>query len=162
MVLAIYGTPRWAGPARNRVPRRATDLRSFANAAARRYSGTYTVKEQENEPERTLPAVRSWLAWNEPNNPVFLRPQWKMVARKWRVQAAYDYAKICSAIYAGVKSTRLAGSEGRLRRHGPAGKRRTAQLAAVDLAARLHVLAPPSGREADGRLRAPSLLRSPD
>ena len=121
VILAIYGTPRWAGPARNRVPRRATDLRSFANAAARRYSGTYTVKEQENEPERTLPAVRSWLAWNEPNNPVFLRPQWKLVARKWRVQAAYDYAKICSAIYAGVKSTRLAGQKVACGATGPRG-----------------------------------------
>ena len=51
--------------------------------------------------------------------------------------------------------------EGRLRRHGPEGQRRTAQLAAVDVAARLHVLAPPRGREANGRLRAPSLLRPP-
>jgi hypothetical protein len=111
VLLAIYGTPRWAGTARNRVPRRATDLRAFATAAARRYSGTYTVKEGENEPERTLPAVRHWLAWNEPNNPVFLRPQWKMVQRKWRVQAAYDYAKICGAIWSGVHATRLAGEK---------------------------------------------------
>jgi hypothetical protein len=109
VMLAIYGTPRWAGRARNRVPRRVLDLRLFATAAARRYSGTYTVKEGENEPERTLPAVRYWLAWNEPNNPVFLRPQWRMVKRKWRVQSAVDYAKICSAVWAGVHATRLAG-----------------------------------------------------
>ena len=121
VLLAIYGTPRWAGRARNMVPRRALDLRSFATAAARRYSGTYTVKEQENEPERTLPAVRHWLAWNEPNNPVFLRPQWKRVARKWRNQAAYDYAKICGAIYAGVKATRLAGQKVACGATGPRG-----------------------------------------
>ena len=121
VLLAIYGTPRWAGPARNRVPRRALDLRAFATAAAMRYSGTYTVKETENEPERTLPAVRHWLAWNEPNNPVFLRPQWKMVARKWRVQAAYDYAKICNAIYAGVKAVRLAGNRVACGATGPRG-----------------------------------------
>jgi Glycosyl hydrolase catalytic core len=121
VLLAIYGTPRWAGRARNRLPRRALDLRSFASAAARRYSGTYTVKESENEPERTLPAVRHWLAWNEPNNPVFLRPQWKMVKRKWRVQAAYDYAKICGAIYAGVKSTRLPGEKVACGVTGPRG-----------------------------------------
>jgi hypothetical protein len=121
VVLAIYGTPRWAGPARNRVPRRSVDLRLFATAAALRYSGTYTVKEQENEPERTLPAVRHWLAWNEPNNPVFLRPQWKLVARKWRNQAAYDYKLICSAIYAGVKSTRLAGEKVACGATGPRG-----------------------------------------
>jgi hypothetical protein len=120
-MLAIYGTPRWAGRARNRLPRRAIDLRLFATAAALRYSGTYTVKEQENEPERTLPAVRHWLAWNEPNNPVFLRPQWKMVARKWRVQAAYDYAKICGAIWSGVHATRLAGEKVACGVTGPRG-----------------------------------------
>ena len=121
VLLAIYGTPRWAGRARNQVPRRPLDLRLFATAAALRYSGTYTVKEGENEPERTLPAVRQWLAWNEPNNPIFLRPQWKMVARKWRVQAAYDYAKICSAIYAGVKATRLPGQKVACGATGPRG-----------------------------------------
>jgi hypothetical protein len=121
VLLAIYGTPRWAGVARNRVPRRPLDLRLFATAAALRYSGTYTVKEEENEPERTLPAVRRWLAWNEPNNPIFLRPQWKMVARKWRVQAAYDYAKICSAISAGVHATRLAGQKVACGATGPRG-----------------------------------------
>ena len=121
VLLAINGTPRWAGPARNRVPRRALDLRLFATAAALRYSGTYTVKGEENEPERTLPAVRHWLAWNEPNNPIFLRPQWKMVARKWRVQAAYDYAKICSAIWSGVHATRLAGQKVACGATGPRG-----------------------------------------
>jgi hypothetical protein len=121
VLLAIYGTPRWAGRARNRIPRRINDLRLFSTAAARRYSGTYTVQPVENEPERTLPAVRHWLAWNEPNNPVFLRPQWKMVARKWRVQAAYDYAKICGAVSAGVKATRLAGEKVACGVTGPRG-----------------------------------------
>jgi Glycosyl hydrolase catalytic core len=121
VMLAIYGTPRWAGRARNMVPRRVTDLRAFAAAAARRYSGSYTVKEGENEPERSLPAVRHWLAWNEPNNPVFLRPQWKMVSRKWRNQAAYDYAKICNAIYAGVKSSRISGQKVACGVTGPRG-----------------------------------------
>ena len=46
-----------------------TDLRLFAHAAAMRYSGTYRVKDGENEPHAAPPAVRHWLAWNEPNNP---------------------------------------------------------------------------------------------
>ncbi len=58
-------------------------------------------------PPSRCPAVRYWLAWNEPNNPVFLKPQWKKVGGKWRPQSAYDYAKICSAIYSGVHSTGL-------------------------------------------------------
>jgi Glycosyl hydrolase catalytic core len=121
VVAAIYGTPRWAGRAKNRLPRRITDLRLFAFAAAKRYSGTYRVEVGENEPERVLPSVRRWLAWNEPNNPVFLKPQWKMVKRKWRAQSAYDYAKICSAVYAGVKSTRLAGQRVACGATGPRG-----------------------------------------
>jgi hypothetical protein len=121
VLAAIYGTPRWAGRAKNRVPRRLTDLRLFAFAAAKRYSGRYTVKASENEPERTLPAVRYWLAWNEPNNPVFLKPQWKLVRRKWRPQSAFDYAKICSAVWTGVHSTRLGNEKVGCGATGPRG-----------------------------------------
>jgi Glycosyl hydrolase catalytic core len=111
IVAAIYGTPRWAGRYKNRLPRRITDLRLFAFAAATRYSGTFQVDLQQGEPERALPAIRYWLAWNEPNNPVFLKPQWKRVRGSWRPQSAYDYAKICSAIWAGVHSTGLANEK---------------------------------------------------
>jgi putative glycosyl hydrolase len=107
VMAAIYGTPRWAGRGKNRLPRRIRDLRLFAFAAATRYSGTFEVGEGESL--ETLPAIRHWLAWNEPNNPVFLKPQWKMVRRAWRPQSAFDYAKICSAIYSGVHSTGLSG-----------------------------------------------------
>jgi hypothetical protein len=119
VLLAVYGTPRWAGAAKNRLPRSATDLRLFAFAAAKRYSGTFTVGEGDTA--ETLPAVRYWLAWNEPNNPVFLKPQWKKVGGKWRPQSAYDYAKICSAIYAGVHSTGLAGEKVACGATGPRG-----------------------------------------
>jgi hypothetical protein len=119
VLIAIYGTPRWAGAAKNRMPRNATDLRLFAFAAAKRYSGTFQVGEGDTA--ETLPAVRYWLAWNEPNNPVFLKPQWKKVGGKWRPQSAYDYAKICSAIYAGVHSTGLAGEKVGCGATGPRG-----------------------------------------
>ena len=121
VLASIYGTPRWAGRAKNRVPRRITDLRLFAHAAARRYSGSYQVEESENEPNRVLPAVRYWLAWNEPNNPVFLKPQWKRFRNKWRPQSAFDYAKICSAVWSGVHSTRLRGEKVACGATGPRG-----------------------------------------
>jgi len=121
VLASIYGTPRWAGRAKNRVPRRMVHLRLFAHAAATRYSGTYRVEESENEPARRLPAVRHWLAWNEPNNPVFLKPQWKMVKRKWRAQSAFDYAKICSAVWSGVHSTRIRGEKVACGATGPRG-----------------------------------------
>jgi hypothetical protein len=121
VLATIFGTPRWAGRAKNRLPWRMTDLRLFAHAAARRYSGAYRVKEDENEPERVLPAVRYWLAWNEPNNPVFLKPQWKRFRNGWRPQSAFDYAKICSAVWAGVHSTRLGGEKVACGATGPRG-----------------------------------------
>jgi hypothetical protein len=107
VLFSIYGTPSWAngGQGPNVAPTRATDLRNFAYAAARRYSGAYPGSDG-----RILPAVREWLAWNEPNNPIFLTPQYKKTASGWTIQSAVDYAKICNAVYNGVHAT-LAPSE---------------------------------------------------
>jgi hypothetical protein len=107
VLFSIYGTPSWAngGKGANVAPTRATDLRNFAYAAARRYGGTYPGADGS-----TLPAVREWLAWNEPNNPIFLTPQYKKTAKGWTIQSAVNYAKICNAVYSGVHAT-LAPSE---------------------------------------------------
>jgi hypothetical protein len=103
VLFSITGTPRWASgsSAWNRAPRRMLDLRNFAYAAARRYSGTF-VPEGAEEP---LPAVRHWLVWNEPNNPVFLRPQFRRVRGRWRPQSAISYAQMCTAVWSGVHAT---------------------------------------------------------
>ena len=107
VVFSIVGTPPWAngGKAPNRAPRRAIDLQRFAYAAATRYSGSFTPVDHEDDPP--LPAVRHWLAWNEPNVPVFLAPQWRRVGRRYVIQSAIDYARICNAIYSGVHATLL-------------------------------------------------------
>ena len=108
IVFSIYGTPGWANGHRglNRAPRRIADLRKFAAAAARRYSGTFRAGDR-----RRLPAVRMWLAWNEPNNPIFLFPQYRRAGGRWVVQSAIDYARICNAVYAGVHGTRIRGEK---------------------------------------------------
>jgi hypothetical protein len=106
VVFTIFGTPSWAnrgGPA-TRAPTKAADLRSFAYAAATRYSGTY-----QNADGTTLPRVRYWTAWNEPNLPIGLTPQWKKVGSRWIIQSARDYARICNAVVSGVKGTFVAG-----------------------------------------------------
>jgi len=104
VVFSIIGTPPWANAAAglNVVPRNPLDLQRFAAAAATRYSGTYKAPDG-----RTLPAVRHWLAWNEPNNPIFLRPQFRIVRGKTVMQAAIDYAKICNAVVKGVRTTSI-------------------------------------------------------
>jgi len=102
VLFSITGTPRWAngGQSSNRPPRNFQDLYRFAYAAAARYSGSYTGTDG-----RTLPMVRLWAAWNEPNNPVFLRPQFVKAGGKWVIQSAKDYAKICNAVYGGIHAT---------------------------------------------------------
>jgi hypothetical protein len=106
VLFSIYGTPSWAngGKAANVAPTRSADLRNFAYAAAKRYSGAFMGPDG-----RVLPKVREWLAWNEPNNPVFLTPQWRKTARGWVIQSAADYAKICNAVYNGIHATLQAG-----------------------------------------------------
>lgn len=102
-MFAIVGTPSWAngGRSANWAPTNAIDLRQFAIAAARRYDGSFLGPDG-----LPLPAVRLWLAWNEPNNPVFLRPQYVRAGGTWKIRSATDYARICNAVVDGIKSVR--------------------------------------------------------
>jgi hypothetical protein len=108
LVFSIYGTPAWAngGKDRRHAPTLERDLRNFAFAAATRYSGTYM-----GEDGRRLPAVRYWLAWNEPNNPAMLAPQFRRAGARWVIQSATDYVRICRAVYDGVHATVLTGEK---------------------------------------------------
>jgi hypothetical protein len=109
VLATIVGTPPWAngGKARYYAPKNMNDLRDFAAAAAKRYSGDFTPTGKE-EP---LPAIRFWLAWNEPNNPVFIRPQFKKAGKHYVVASPAIYAKICNAVFAGVHSTHISGEK---------------------------------------------------
>jgi Glycosyl hydrolase catalytic core len=124
VVFAIVGTPRWAnrGKPFNRAPLQMRHLRNFAQAAATRYSGSFVPldlapilqdgqgTQQQVDP---LPAVRHWLAWNEPNNPVFLFPQFTRTKKGvFLRQAAKNYAKICNFTVAGIhRASRLSGEK---------------------------------------------------
>jgi len=105
VLFTIYGTPRWAQGKKkgiNRAPRRMVWLKYFALAAAKRYSGNF-VRDDNTK----LPAVRKWLAWNEPNNPVFLLPQWQKFGRRFIPIAARTYVQMCTAIWSGVHASHL-------------------------------------------------------
>ncbi len=106
VLFSIYATPTWESGriSKNVAPRNAADLRNFAYAAATRYSGSFA-----GEDGVVLPAVKDWTAWNEPNNPTFLAPQYKRTASGWIMQSAIDYAKICNAVYDGVHGSLAAG-----------------------------------------------------
>jgi Glycosyl hydrolase catalytic core len=108
MMFSIYGTPGWANKhaGLNRAPTSLGDLQRFASAAAKRYSG-----RSRGQDGRRLPKVTFWTAWNEPNNPIFLFPQFRRSGRRWVVQSAIDYAKICNAVYDGIHATKIGGEK---------------------------------------------------
>jgi hypothetical protein len=118
VVFAIIGTPPWANRAAgvNVAPTKPLDLQRFATAAARRYSGSFQAADG-----RFLPPVRHWLAWNEPNNPVFLRPQFRRVRGKQVLQGAINYAKICNAVVKGIRTTSIGASKVACGVTGPRG-----------------------------------------
>lgn len=108
LLLSIYGTPDWANGDRgyNVAPSKMTYLRAFALAAAGRYSGKYRRSDGV-----TLPRVRLWVAWNEPNSPTFLKPQWARSKGRYIPVGAQIYAEICNAVWSGVHA---AGREARV------------------------------------------------
>ncbi len=76
-------------------------LEAFAAALARRYDGSFP---DPRDPERALPAVRLFQAWNEPNLARYLEPQWVAVQGRWRAFSPLLYRQLLNAFYAGVKS----------------------------------------------------------
>ena len=118
VVFSILFTPSWAngGKARTAAPTNAKELQNFAYAAATRYNGSYVPPSWQQQPTlesptEPLPAVTFWTAWNEPNNPVFLTPQYLRQGGKWIVESAVQYAKICNAVYAGIHAGGTSGEK---------------------------------------------------
>jgi hypothetical protein len=114
VLFTVLGTPAWARgpgsthapPGPNTVPKAPLDLQKFAYAAAKRYSGSFRLPDG-----RLMPPVRFWMAWNEPNDPAFLFPQYIRKSGKWFMQSPVDYVKICNAVYKGVHGTLIAGEK---------------------------------------------------
>jgi hypothetical protein len=107
IVLTLHSAPVWAeGPDR---PGNQPDefsggwrpdpaaLTDFSIAVATRYSGGFAPPG-----EPPLPRVRSYEAWNEPNLPNYITPQWE---GKNHVGAEV-YRPVLNAVYDGVKSVR--------------------------------------------------------
>jgi len=119
VVFSIVYTPAWAngGQAKTVPPKNMQDLHDFAYAAAERYSGYWTPPSWQDQPTlappgTVLPLVNLWTAWNEPNNPGWLSPQYQRVGKKYVPEAAIEYAKICNAIYSGVHAVIISPAKG--------------------------------------------------
>jgi len=97
-LMVIWGTPAWAAdtsapvssfPAYSVRPRRPADVGDFATAAARRYAPR---------------GVMDWESWNEPNIPLFLRPQYARRGGRWVAVSPRTYSAIATSVYRGIKS----------------------------------------------------------
>jgi hypothetical protein len=80
-------------------------LEEFAAALARRYGGSFP---DPLAPGRTLPRVRLFQAWNEPNLARYLEPQWVVAGRRWSAFSPLLYRQLLNGFYAGVKSVQPA------------------------------------------------------
>jgi len=76
-------------------------LHDFAVALARRYDGSFA---DPLVPGALLPRVRLLQAWNEPNLPRYLEPQWVVQGRHWSAFSPLLYRQMLNSFYAGVKS----------------------------------------------------------
>lgn len=102
VLTTVYGAPDWAegnnrdagAPAGTWKPRPG-DVGDFAFALAKRYSGSFPDPLQ---PLQSLPRVRYFQDWNEPNLDVYLTPQWK----GHKQVAAEHYRKMLNAGYEAV------------------------------------------------------------
>ncbi len=110
LLLGVNNSPPWAEAA-NR-PAQAppgtyrpspTGFRDFAEAIARRYSGSYPDPER---PGSVLPRVRYWQAWNEPNLPFYITPQWRKVGSSIRAESPRIYRGLLNSFYEGVKAVK--------------------------------------------------------
>jgi hypothetical protein len=110
-VITVLAAPRWAeGPDRPPVsddtphatwrPSPAA-YRLFSEALARRYSGGFP---DPRNPDRMLPRVRHFQAWNEPNLANYLTPQWERIpGGGLRPASPRIYRGLQNAFYNGVK-----------------------------------------------------------
>jgi hypothetical protein len=108
VLLSLTAAPDWAeGPGRSAdAPPgswrpSAPAYRLFAEAVARRYSGSFA-----DAAGATLPRVRYYQPWNEPNLPDFVNPQWTRSGGRYKPASPGIYKGLLNAFYHGAKKVR--------------------------------------------------------
>ena len=102
--------PRWADSCPSSERKRfhagtcrpsAAKFGQFVKALARRYSGNYVDETGEG----TLPAVKRWSFWNEPNLNAWLSPQTAKSGRRTVLKGVSLYRSLVTAGAAGVRAS---------------------------------------------------------
>jgi len=103
IMFTVYNAPEWAegpnpasGAGQGAWEPNPQAYGAFAKALAKRYSGSFHDKRGA-----LLPHVGVFEAWNEPNQNVFLAPQWTAGNKP---NGPTLYRHLLNALYAGVKS----------------------------------------------------------
>ncbi len=112
VMFTILYTPAWAGGGDRRAsspPRTWRGCRP-SPAPPRRATRVCTPTADRGT---CLPRVRYWTAWNEPNSPNFLKPQYKRVNGRWVIWSARRYAKMCTAVFRGFTPARSPAARSR-------------------------------------------------
>jgi hypothetical protein len=94
-------TPRWRFAYPGSWDPSPEALRAFATALALRYDGSFP---DPLDPARSLPRVRLFQAWNEPNLARYLEPQWVAQDGHWKAFSPLLYRELLNGFYAGVKA----------------------------------------------------------
>jgi hypothetical protein len=105
---------------------------SFATAIARRYDGRFG---DPLEPGLTLPRVRLFQAWNEPNLARYLEPQWIAAGGRWTPFSPLVYRRLLNAFYGAVKAVQpgaVVATAGLAPNGDPAGVARMAPLSFLE------------------------------
>jgi hypothetical protein len=107
LLMNVTSAPNWAqgahpaagAPAGTWKPSPA-QFASFATAASLRYDGHFPDPLQ---PGASLPRVRDWQAWNEPNLSTYLTPQWTRTGSGYAPASPVIYRGLLNAFYGSVK-----------------------------------------------------------
>jgi hypothetical protein len=104
ILLTVYSAPAWAlgkGPPHSFEWKPSPfAFGAFAAAVARRYSGHYVDRAESPRP---LPAAGALEAWNEPNLPTSLQPQWVRHGKRFFAFSPGWYRRLLNAFYGAVK-----------------------------------------------------------
>jgi hypothetical protein len=106
VMITLNSAPRWAeGGNRDPDAPQGTwrpdpgKLAQFARAISTRYSGSFP---DPGLPGGSLPQVRLWQVWAEPNIRLLLNPQWKRRKGEWRMFSTGHYRKMLNAAYKAI------------------------------------------------------------
>ena len=109
ILITVDAAPKWAeGPDMPKTATagtwepNATDFGQFAQAIAQRYDGSYA---DPLIPGGSLPRVSYWQAWDEPNLPEYLAPQWaESGSGSYEPVSPTIYRNMQNAFYQAVKA----------------------------------------------------------